>query len=316
MVLDLLKISVQVGLLYVPLVFGIYLAMGVLSLPDLTLQGSFGLGGATAAVYTVHGHHPLIVLAMAVLSGAVAGIITGLLHLYLRLNVLLASILVATAAYSGCLVIMQSGNTSIFGESTIFSWAESWGLSFAMSTVVTGAAVCLLLSAIVVWFLRTDYGLSLIATGQNIQTARGLGIRTEHRQVAGLAIANGLAALSGGLIVQNQGFMDVTIQNGVIVIGLAAMMLGLSITRSGRTLPTIAALVVGVVIYRFAVALALQVGLDPNLLQFVTAALVVVAIAARSHARTMLRSASATGRREQRVAQTRFYEEDKVASFI
>jgi putative ABC transport system permease protein len=110
--------------------------------------------------------------------------------------------------------------------------------------------------------------------------------------------------------------MDVTIQNGVIVIGLAAMMVGLSLTRSGRIAPTVAMLVLGVVIYRFAVAGALQLGLNPNLMQLITATLVIVVIGARSHGRAALRSITPVGRRERRVAQARFYEEDRVASFI
>lgn len=316
MLWNLIEIAAQVGLLYLPLVLGIYLAMGVMSLPDLTLQGSFGVGGATAAVLTVDGQHPIVALAAAMVAGSIAGLITALLHLKLRINVLLASILVATAAYSMCLVIMNSGNVSLFGARTIYSWADDLDLDYQTTVIITGGVVAALLSLALLWFLRTDFGLSIVATGQNIQTARGLGIRTELRQAVGLALANALAALSGGLVVHNQGFMDVTIQNGIIVVGLAAMMVGISISRSNRVAPTVLALIVGVVLYRFAVAASLQIGLDPSLLQLITAALVVLVIAARSHGRTLLRSVSAAGRRERRVAQARFYEEDRVASFI
>ncbi|MDQ6525438.1 hypothetical protein RB608_17585 [Nocardioides sp. LHD-245] len=316
MIWNLIEIAVQVGLLYVPLVLGIYLAMGVMSLPDLTLQGSFGVGGSTAAVLTINGQHPVVSLGVAMLAGAATGLVTVLLHMKLRLNVLLASILVATAAYSMCLVIMSSGNLSLFGTTTAFSWADGVGLTYREGTILTGAGVALLLVAVLLWFLRTDYGLSLVATGQNIQTARGLGVRTELRQAVGLAVANALAALSGGLVVHNQGFMDVTIQNGVIVIGLAGMMLGLSFTRSSRVLPILVALVAGVVVYRFAVATSLQIGLNPNLLQLLTAAVVVVVIAVRSQGRSWLSTLTATGRRQSRIARTRYYEEDRVASFI
>jgi len=316
MLLNMVEVAVQVGLLYVPLVLGIYLAMGVMSLPDLTLQGSFGVGGSVAAVLTVGGHSPALSLLAAMVAGALCGLVTATLHAVLRLNVLLASILVATAAYSVCLVVMSSGNLSLAGGSTVFSWTQETDLSYSTATILTGGAVALVLSAAFLWFLRTEYGLSLVAAGQNIQTARGLGVRTEGRQSVGLALANALAALTGGLVVHNQGFMDVTIQNGVIVIGLAAMMVGLSLTRSGRIGPTVAMLVLGVVIYRFAVAGALQLGLNPNLLQLITAGLVIVVIGLRSHGRSALRSVSAAGRRERRVTQTRFYEEDRVASFI
>ncbi|GAA1538536.1 ABC transporter permease [Nocardioides humi] len=316
MIWNLVEIAVQVGLLYVPLVLGIYLAMGVMSLPDLTLQGSFGVGGSTAAVLAIDGHHPVLSLGAAMLAGAATGLVTAVLHMKLRLNVLLASILVATAAYSMCLVIMSSGNLSLFGTTTAFSWAADAGLTYRQGTIVTGAVVAALLCAVLLWFLHTDYGLSLVATGQNIQTARGLGVRTELRQAVGLAVANALAALSGGLVVHNQGFMDVTIQNGVIVIGLAGMMLGLSFTRSSRILPIVLALVAGVVVYRFAVATSLQIGLDPNLLQLLTAAVVVVVIAVRSQGRSWLSALTTSGRRQRRISRTRFYEEDRVASFI
>ncbi|TYB44990.1 ABC transporter permease [Actinomadura chibensis] len=316
MLWNLFEVAVQVGLLYVPLVLGIYLAMGVMSLPDLTLQGSFGIGGSVAAVLAVHGHHPVVGLLAAMAAGAACGLVTATLHLLLRLNVLLASILVATAAYSVCLVVMSSGNLSLAGAKTAFSWADGTDLSFRTATIVTGGGVALVLSVAFLWFLRTEYGLSLVAAGQNIQTARGLGVRTERRQAAGLAVANALGALTGGLVVHNQGFMDVTIQNGVIVIALAAMMVGLTLTRSPRVGPTVAMLVVGVVVYRFAVAGALQLGLNPNLLQLITAGLVIAMIGVRSHARATLRSATAAGRRDRRVAQARFYEEDRVASFI
>lgn len=316
MLLNLIEVAIQVGLLYVPLVLGIYLAMGVMSLPDLTLQGSFGVGGSVAAVLTVDGHHPVVSLLLAMAAGAACGLVTATLHMVLRLNVLLASILVATAAYSVCLVVMNSGNLSLAGAQTAFTWADGTDVSYRTATIVTGGAVALALSAAFLWFLRTEYGLSLVAAGQNIQTARGLGVRTERRQAVGLALANALAALTGGLVVHNQGFMDVTIQNGVIVIGLAAMMVGLSLTRSGRIGPTVAMLVLGVIIYRFAVAGALQLGLNPNLMQLITAGLVVVVIGARSHGSAAVRSITAAGRRDRRVAQARFYEEDRVASFI
>lgn len=316
MLWNLVEVAVQVGLLYVPLVLGIYLSMGVMSLPDLTLQGSFGVGGSVAAVMAVNGHGPISSLLLGMLAGAGLGLVTALLHMWLRLNVLLASILVATAGYSICLVVMSSGNLSLFGADTAFSWAADTGLNFRQATIITGAAVAAVLSLVFLWFLRTEFGLSLVAAGQNIQTARGLGVRTEWRQAVGLALGNALAALTGGLVVHNQGFMDVTIQNGVIVIGLAAMMVGLSLTRSPRIGPIVLVLICGVVIYRFAVAGALQLGLDPNLMQLITAALVIVVIGVRSHGKSLARSVTAAGRNERRAAQARYYEEDRVASFI
>lgn len=316
MIFDLVKIAAQVGLLYVPLILGIYLAMGVLSLPDLTLQGSFGLGGSLAAVLVVQGVPPFLSVLAGMLLGAVAGLITATLHLKLRLNVLLASILVATAAYSGCLLVMGSGNISLAGFDTVFSWAADLGLNHQAATILGGLVIALAICLLLLWFLRTDYGMSLVAAGQNIQTARGLGIRTENRQLVGLAVANALAACSGALVVHNQGFMDVSIQTTVIVIGLAGMMIGLALVRSGRVAPTIFALIGGALIYRFAVATTLQFGLNPNMLQLITAVLVILVIWARYNSRSVLSLFSPKVRHERRQLQARFYEEDRVASFI
>ncbi len=316
MIFDLIRIAAQVGLLYVPLILGIYLAMGVLSLPDLTLQGSFGLGGSLSAVLLVNGAPPVLSVLGGMALGSIAGLITATLHLKLRMNVLLASILVATASYSGCLIVMGSGNISLAGHATAFSWASDLGLNNQWATILAGALIALLVSGLLLWFLRTDYGMSLVASGQNIQTARGLGIRTENRQLVGLMIANALAACSGALVVHNQGFMDVTIQTTVIVIGLAGMMIGLALVRSGRVAPTILALIGGALIYRFAVATTLQLGLNPNLLQLITAALVILVIWARYNSRSVLSLFSPNVRRERRQLQARYYEEDRVASFI
>jgi putative ABC transport system permease protein len=313
---DAFVIAVQVGLMYVPLIFGIYISMGILSLPDFTMQGSFGIGGAVCAVLLLQDANPIITLIAAMAAGALTGLVTAVLHLWLQLNVLLASILVAAAAYSMALVIMGRGNISLAGATTVFDWFAGIGLNKQQSTICAGVLIALALGVVITLFMRTRYGVSLIASGQNIQTARGLGIRTESRQAVGLGIGNGLAAVSGALIVQNQGFMDVTIQNGIIVIGLAGMMVGLSIIRTHRISLIVGGLILGVVIYRFVVAMALQLGVSPNMVQLITAVLVVVVVWARNNGGTLHRAFTTQGRTNLRMNQSRFYEEDRVASFF
>jgi putative ABC transport system permease protein len=313
---DSLTIAIQVGLMYVPLIFGIYISMGVLSLPDFTMQGSFGIGGATCAVLLVNGVNPVIALLAAMAAGAVTGLVTAAMHLWLRLNVLLASILVAAAAYSVALVIMGAGNIALVGAPTVFNWFADLGLNRQLSTIAAGVLVSVLLGLALTAFMRTRYGISLVAAGQSIQTARGLGVRTESRQAVGLAIGNGLAAGSGALIVQNQGFMDVTIQNGIIVVGLAGMMVGLSIVRSQKTLFVVGGLILGVIIYRWVVALALEFGVNPNLVQLITALLVVLVVWMRNSGSTLHKLVTPKGRIQFRMAQSNFYEEDRVASFF
>lgn len=314
--IDAVVIAVQVGLMYVPLIFGIYISMGVLSLPDFTMQGSFGIGGAVCAVLLLQDTNPILTILTAMVAGALTGLVTATLHLWLQLNVLLASILVAAAAYSMALVIMGRGNMPIAGATTVFDWFGDFGLSKQQATISAGLLVTVALAVALTLFMRTRYGVSLIASGQNIQTARGLGIRTESRQAVGLAIGNGLAAVSGALIVQNQGFMDVTIQNGIIVIGLAGMMVGLSIVRTHRIGLIVGGLILGVIIYRFVVAMALQYGVSPNMVQLITATLVVVVVWARNSGGTVHRVFTTQGRTSLRVNQSRFYEEDRVASFF
>lgn len=314
--MNVIEIGLQIGLQYGPLALGIYLAMGVLSLPDLTLEGSFGIGGSTCAVLLVHGANPGLSLAAAMAAGAGAGLITALLHIRLRLNVLLAGILMATAAWSISLIIMNSGNLSLLTESTVYTWAMNAGLSLSASAIVVGVVACAVTAGFLMFFLRTEYGLSLRAAGMNIQTARGIGVRTEYRQVVGLMIANALAACSGSLVVQSQGFMDVTIQSGVIVVGLAALMIGRSIVHSPRVIPAVLGVLLGIVLYRIIVTWALELGLNPNYLKLATAVVVVAVVALRANARGLIAFPGTSLGRKARRARTEFYEGDHVANFL
>ncbi|WAM19054.1 ABC transporter permease [Rhodococcus sp. JS3073] len=313
--LDIIQVGAQIGLLYAPLALGIYIAIGVMSLPDLTLQGSFGIGGAITAQSIVSGLSPVLSLALGAVGGALAGLATALLHLRLRLNVLIAGLVMTTAAYSICLIIMNSGNITLLGQDTIFTWAHDLGLSSSTALLLMGLLITAMITLGLNWFLKTEYGLSLRATGENIQTARGLGIRTEQRQKVGLMIANGLAGVSGGLVVQQQGFMDVSIQNGIIVIGLAAVMIGRSIVHSSRVLPTLISVVLGILVYRIVVSAALDLGLNANYLQALVALIVIVIIAARVNLHRFKKAGSGS-RRSRQAEQNQFYEEDRVASLI
>ncbi|PWJ84575.1 putative ABC transport system permease protein [Pseudaminobacter salicylatoxidans] len=282
-ILNTLIIGAQVGLIYGPLALGIYFALNVMSLPDLTLEGSFGVGGATTAILLVNGLDPATALAGGVASGMAMGFLTACLHVYLHMNVLLAGILMTTAAWSISLAIMGAGNISLLSQATLFDWVGSFGLTSQWSQIVVGAVFSLVIAGALIWLLHTNYGMSLRAAGLNIQTARSLGIRTEMCQIAGLIIANGLAAMTGGLVVQSQGFMDVSIQTGVIVIGLAALMIGMSIFKTPRIVPSIVGVILGIFIYRVVVTLALKLGLPPYFIKLATAIVVFIIVAMRSH---------------------------------
>jgi putative tryptophan/tyrosine transport system permease protein len=252
----------------------------------------------------------------AIAVGCAAGLVTALLHVWFRINPLLAGILTATAAWSVNLLVMGRANIGLIDQETLFTAAQRAGLDVQGAAIVVGGAACLVLGLGLTWFLGTQYGLSLRATGLNIQTARGMGIRTEQRQIVGLMIANGLAASSGALVVQNDGFFDVQAQVGVVVVGLAALMIGRSVIRSLRVFPSVIAVLAGVLIYRFVVVGTLELGLPPSDIRLVTAAIVVAAIVFQARLFSFASwpgTAAATRRRRDRL---QFFEDDRVTPII
>lgn len=316
MLSNVLLIGIQIGLLYAPLALGIYLAINVLSLPDLTLEGSFGLGGAATATSLLAGADPASALIVGMLVGAVAGMITATLHVALQMNVMLAGILMTTAAWSISIMIMGTGNVSLIRVQTLFTWAQDLGLSNQWATIAVTGLASLVFAGLLNWILHTGYGLATRATGLNIQTARGMGIRTEKHQVLGLMAANSLAAASGGLVAQNQGFMDVSIQGGVIVVGLAALTIGTSMVRSQNVLASIVSVILGVVVYRCIVAASLRMGIPPNSVKLITAVLVFAFIAARIHGRSMFVVPGLPGWAARRRKYVQFLENDRVSSLL
>ncbi|MCZ8546503.1 ABC transporter permease [Mesorhizobium qingshengii] len=313
MIRDVLFLGLQIGLLYGPLALGVYLAINVLSLPDLTLEGSFGLGGAASATGLVLGLDPVSALLLGMCAGALAGLTTAILHVVLQMNVLLAGILMTTAAWSVSIIVMGTGNISLVRAETLFVWAEAIPLGNQAATILVGGVVTLLFGLFLTWLLGTGFGLATRVTGLNIQTARSMGIRTEMHQVIGLMLANALAAASGALVAQSQGFMDVSIQGGVIVVGLAALTIGMSVMRSDRIAAGVLSVVAGVVIYRCIVALSLRMGIPPNAVKLITAILVFAFVAARIHGKGIFTVTSFVGWQARRRKHMQFLENDRVA---
>ena len=221
MVASLFSNALYEGLAYGLVALGVYLTFRVLSFPDLTVDGSFPLGGAVAAILIVAGANPWLATLAALGAGIAAGLCTSLLNTQLRINALLAGILMMVALYSINLVIMGRANISLLREVTVFDQVSSWtGIdnSVAVSIIfmVVGIIVILVLLD---WFLHTEIGLALRATGENQQMVRGLGANTDLTTILGVALSNGLVALSGALISQNQGFADAGMGIGMIVMG-------------------------------------------------------------------------------------------------
>ncbi len=274
-------VSIEEGLLYAFMVLGVYISFRILAFPDLTVDGSFPLGAAVAATLIFSGQDPFLSTAIAVVAGLLAGLGTGLLNTKLRINELLAGILMMTALYSINLQVMGRSNMAVLGFETVFERSFR-ALQLTDKTsgfiLITGIlAVALVLS--LAWFFHTQLGLAVRATGDNEQMIRGLGVDTDVTKLIGLSLANGLVALSGALAAQAQGFADVGMGIGMIVAGLASIILGESLLRFKGVSRCLVAVVIGSIVYRLLITLALRFGFGPTNLKLVTAALVVAALA-------------------------------------
>ena len=277
----LLGFSVYEGLVYGFVALGVYLTFRVLAFPDLTVDGSFVLGAAVAAVLVINGVDPFLATLAALGAGLCAGLATSLLNTKLRIPALLASILVMVGLYSVNLRIMGRPNLPLLREVTIFSLASR--LPGLEARLVYQLVVATVLAAIVFfalnWFLRTEVGLALRATGDNEQMVRGAGVDTDKTTILGVSIANGLVALSGGVVAQAQGFVDVNMGIGMIIMGLAAVIIGEALFRPKGVAWLLLAVLAGTFVYRLVISIALRLGMAPGDLKLITAVLVIIALA-------------------------------------
>ncbi|MGI6263305.1 MAG: ABC transporter permease [Succiniclasticum sp.] len=273
--------TVAQGLLWAILALGVYVTFRVLDLADLTCEGSFPLGAATAAAFLASGHSLASAIVAAAIAGMLAGAVTGFLTTKMKIPALLAGILTMIALYSVNLRIMGKANLSLLGVDTIFSAVqEATGLTNTYTTLVTGLVVALVVGLAMYWFFGTEIGAAIRATGFNQQMIRAQGVNTDMTIMLGLIISNCLIALSGAMIAQSNGFADVGMGVGTIVIGLASVIIGevLFGTRSFQN--CMISVVLGSVVYRIVIAVVLQLGMPPNDLKLFTAILVAVALSA------------------------------------
>jgi len=276
-----LPFSLYEGLVFGFVAIGVYLTFRVLGFPDLTVDGSFALGAAVAAVLIVKGVNPFLATLAAIGAGLCAGLATSLLNTKLRIPALLASILVMVALYSINLRIMGGANISLLREVTIFSLtSQLLGLEtrIAYQLVVAGV-LAVIVFFILNWFLRTEIGLALRATGDNEQMVRGFGVNTDMTTILGVSISNGLVALGGAVVAQGQGFADVGMGIGMIVIGLASVIIGEALFRPKGVARLLLAALGGTFVYRLVISIALRLGMAPSDLKLITAILVIIALA-------------------------------------
>lgn len=287
--------SLEIGLIFALVALGVYISFRVINFPDLTVDGSFPLGGAVAATLLAAGWNPFAATVAAFAAGALAGLTTGWLHVKLKIMQLLAGILVMIALYSINLRVMGKPNQPLLGTDTIFSVLPSFGLPGYWATPMILLIATVVVKVALDLYFASESGLAMRATGGNARMARSLGASTDHLSLVALALSNGIVALAGALFAQSQGGADVSMGIGTIVIGLAAVIIGETI-MPGRTI-AIATLgcIVGAVLYRMLIAVALNsdfIGLQAQDLNLVTAVLVALALVMPAYKRFFRRRRS------------------------
>lgn len=276
---DLLLPTISQGLLWSFLALGVYITFRVLDIADLTVEGSFPLGASVAVTLLVKDVNPVTAILAAALAGGVAGVVTGLLHTKLRIPALLAGILTMIALYSVNLRIMGKANISLLGKETAFTLVESnLGVAYSQAVLLVGLISCVLFSVLMYWFFGTEIGAAIRATGFNPQMIRAQGVDTNIMLLIGLFFSNALVAVAGSLVAQSNGFADVGMGVGTIVIGLASVIIGevLFGTRSFKN--SLISVILGSIVYRLVIAIVLQMGMPPNDLKLFTAVLVAIAL--------------------------------------
>lgn len=273
--------ALEIGLIFSLVALGVLISFRILNFPDLTVDGSFPLGGAVAATLIAAGQDPFVATAVAIAAGALAGFITGWLNVRLKIMDLLASILMMIALYSVNLRIMGRPNVPLITEPTLFTVLQpEWLPDYVLRPLVLFVVVVIAKLGLD-WFFSSQLGLAMRATGANPRMARAQGIPTGRATLAGMALSNALVALAGALFAQTQGGSDISMGIGTIVIGLAAVIIGETVLPARRLIWTTLAVVLGAILYRFFIALALNsdfIGLKAQDLNLVTAALVTIAL--------------------------------------
>jgi len=282
--------AIEIGLIFGLVALGVFLSFRIINFPDLTVDGSFPLGGAVSAALIVAGWNPFAATAAAIVAGGLSGYLTAWLNVRLRIMQLLASILVMIALYSVNLRIMGKPNVALINDATVFSMLEFGGMPDYWLKPLVLLGVVMAVKVLIDLFFASEAGLAMRATGSNPRMARAQGISTDRLTVWGIALSNALVALAGALFAQSQGGADISMGIGTIVIGLAAVIIGETILPARSLVVTTLACVLGAVLYRFFIAVALNgdfIGLQAYDLNLVTAVLVGLALLVPSYKRKL-----------------------------
>lgn len=293
--IDIFKISIEQGLICAFAIIGVIISFKLLAFPDLTVDGSFTLGGAISSTLIIHNVSPWISLIIAILAGSCAGFLTGLLHVKLRISKLLSGILMLSSLYTINLWIMGRSNVSLLDSNTIFKMISNFPGNEYLIKLTLFVTILFIVWTLLFLFLKSEIGLFIRATGDNEKFVKSLGISTDMTNLIGLAISNGIVALSGALMAQNQGFSDVNMGIGTIIWGLAGLIIGESVvkyyynfrdrfsnTQISMKVDTIKQILaiglVGSILYELFIAIILRLGLNPSDIKLATSVIIIIAL--------------------------------------
>lgn len=266
--------TVEQSLIFAIMVMGVYISFRILDFPDMTVDGSFPMGAAIVASCLVRGMNPILALALAFLGGAAAGFITGFIHVKFKITNILAGIIVMTGLYSINIKIMGRSNISLFKENHLFTMG--WDAIVIIAAAVIICKICL------DFLLKTKFGFVLKALGDNETLVVSLGVNKDRLKIYGLMISNAIVTLAGGIYAQYQGFADVGMGTGIIVTGLASIIIGESVIRNKRMLAMTTTVILGTLIYRAVITAALKIGFNASDLKLITSVIVVGILAIKN----------------------------------
>ena len=276
--LELVVGTITQGLLWSLLAIGGFITFRVLDIADLTVEGTFPMGAGISAILLTNGVNPFVSVLAAAIGGMLAGAVTGWIHTKLKIPALLAGILTMIALYSINLRVMGKANVSLLRLDTVYTYLEHLSVLHTIALLLIGLVVAVATCILLFWFFGTEIGACLRATGVNPQMIRAQGVNTDTMIVLGLLISNGFVAISGALIAQGNGFADVGMGVGTIVIGLASVIIGEVLFGTKSFVRSLLAVVLGSIVYRIVIAIVLYLGMPPNDLKLFTAVLVAIAL--------------------------------------
>jgi len=268
------------GLCFSGIALGIYISMKIFNIPDITTDGSYTLGGGFTGVLLLHNQPSYIILPAVIIAGAIAGALTGIIHTKLKINALLAGILVMTALYSVNLTLMGRSNLPLNALPTIFSLVNIVS-NYNQNTLFILLFFVIIITLLIGYLLKTDFGIAMRATGNSETMIRALGVNTDRMKITGLAIANALTAVSGYLMTQYQGFADISMGIGIVIIGLGSVIIAEAFINWFKVTSiwiSLLLVISGAIIFQFVLAFTLSIGIDATLLKLVTAVFVLLIV--------------------------------------